>query len=132
MTAMQRDEASATPAAGPTTTAAEIAQQFRGMIASGQIGAGERLPTVRQTAADLGVAAGTAARAYKLLEQERLVVARTGAGTRVADGVGALPVGIVRRLRELVAAADTADASPDDVVNAFRAIWHASRPGQSD
>ncbi|GAA1782824.1 GntR family transcriptional regulator [Agromyces lapidis] len=131
--------ASRTPGTSPllgeantTNAATDIAHRFRGMIASGQLGAGERLPTVRQAAADLGVAPGTAARAYKMLEQEGLVVARTGAGTRVAEGAGALPGGLVRRLRELVVAVDAADAAPDDVVNAFRAIWQASRSGTGD
>lgn len=118
--------------ANTTTAATDIAHRFRGMIASGELGAGERLPTVRQAAADLGVAPGTAARAYRMLEQEGLVVARTGAGTRVAEGAGALSGDLVRRLRELVVAVDAADASPEDVVSAFRAIWHASRPGQHD
>ncbi|WP_022889324.1 GntR family transcriptional regulator [Agromyces italicus] len=129
MTPSQPNEANA---ANTATAATDIAQQFRGMIASGQLGSGERLPTVRQTAADLGVAPGTAARAYKLLEQEGLVVARTGAGTRVADGAGALPGGIVRRLRELVTASEAAGASPDDIATAFRAIWQASRADARD
>ena len=59
-----------------------IYRQLRGLIVSGQLGANERLPTVRQTASDLGVAPGTAAKAYKLLEQDGLVVTRTAAGTR--------------------------------------------------
>ena len=62
----------------------DIYRQLRGLIMSGQLGANERLPTVRQTAADLGVSPATAAKAYKLLEQDGLVVSRTAAGTRVA------------------------------------------------
>ncbi|WP_307225182.1 GntR family transcriptional regulator [Microbacterium arborescens] len=65
--------------------------QLRGLIISGQLGADKRLSTVRQTAADLGVAPGTAAKAYKMLEQEGLVVSRTAAGTRVAKSAAVLP-----------------------------------------
>nr|WP_194398819.1 MULTISPECIES: GntR family transcriptional regulator [Microbacterium] len=49
------------------TTSSAIYEQSRGLIASGYLGNGERLPTVRQTAADLGVSPGTAARAFKQL-----------------------------------------------------------------
>lgn len=56
--------------------AQDIYRQLRGLRLSGQLGANERLPTVRQTAADLGVSPATAAKAYKLLEQDGLVVSR--------------------------------------------------------
>lgn len=114
------------PTPGESGAASEIYQQYRGLIASGQLGAGERLPTVRQIAADLAVAPGTAAKAYKLLERDGLVITRTAAGTRVAPSATTLPSSIVRRLRELVAEADRAVVDPDDVVNALRAIWQAT------
>lgn len=64
------------PPTEESSRALDIYRQFRGLIVSGQLGAGERLPTVRQTASDLGVAPGTAAKAYKLLERDGLVVTR--------------------------------------------------------
>lgn len=103
--------------------ALDIYRQLRGLIVSGQLGAGERLPTVRQTASDLGVAPGTAARAYKMLEAEGLVVSRTAAGTRVAETAGVLPASVIRRIRELVEEAASVDADPDDVVDVLRTIW---------
>jgi GntR family transcriptional regulator len=107
-------------------SAAEIHQLYRGMIASGQLGSGERLPTVRQTAADLGVALATAAKAYKLLEQEGLIVTRTAAGSRVADGAATLPAPIVTRIRDLVSAAQREQINLDDVISGIRAISSAS------
>lgn len=111
--------------ADEASPALDIYRQLRGLIVSGQLGAGERLPTVRQTARDLGVAPGTAARAYKMLEVEGLVVSRTAAGTRVADSAGVLPVSLIRRVRELVEEAVSADAEVDDVVDVLRTIWQA-------
>jgi GntR family transcriptional regulator len=108
-----------------SSPALDIYRQFRGLIASGQLGAGERLPTVRQTASDLGVAAGTAAKAYKLLEREGLVVTRTAAGTRVADSAAVLPASVVRRIRDLVVEADTVGTNPADVIDVLRVIWQA-------
>jgi DNA-binding transcriptional regulator YhcF (GntR family) len=111
--------------ADETNPALDIYRQLRGLIVSGQVGAGERLPTVRQTASDLGVAPGTAARAYKMLEGEGLVVSRTAAGTRVADSAGVLPASVLRRIRELVEEAGAVDADPDDVVDVLRVVWKA-------
>jgi len=109
--------------AAEANPALDIYRQLRGLIVSGQLGAGERLPTVRQTASDLGVAPGTVARAYKMLEGEGLVVSRTAAGTRVAESAGVLPASVIRRIRDLVEEAAAADADPDDVVDVLRTIW---------
>ncbi|QNA93757.1 MULTISPECIES: GntR family transcriptional regulator [unclassified Microbacterium] len=117
---------SLSPKLSPTDEASpalDIYRQLRGLIVSGQLGTGERLPTVRQTASDLGVAPGTAARAYKMLEAEGLVVSRTAAGTRVAETAGVLPASVIRRIRELVEEAGSASADPDDVVDVLRTIW---------
>ena len=111
------------PLTDESSPALDIYRQFRGLIVSGQLGAGERLPTVRQTASDLGVAAGTAARAYKLLERDGLVVSRTSAGTRVAADAALLPGPVVARIRDLVALARDAGARQDDVVSALRSTW---------
>ncbi|WP_261163963.1 GntR family transcriptional regulator [Microbacterium sp. Marseille-Q6965] len=105
---------------GPTIA---IYRQLRGLIVSGQLGVNERLPTVRQTASDLGVATGTVAKAYKMLEQDGLVVSRTAAGTRVAPGAAAFPRSVMRHVRALVTEADAAGARPDEVVDVLRAVW---------
>ena len=62
----------------------QIVDQIREAVASGALRAGERLPTVRQLAADLDVAPGTTARAYQELEQLGVVVTERARGTRVA------------------------------------------------
>ncbi|WEK61530.1 MAG: GntR family transcriptional regulator [Candidatus Microbacterium colombiense] len=103
----------------------DIYRQLRGLIVSGRLGAKERLPTVRQTASDLGVAAGTVAKAYKMLEQDGLVISRTAAGTRVAESAALLPASVLRHIRELVTEAMDAGADPDDVVDVLRVVWRA-------
>lgn len=112
-----------TPATREENGAEDIHRQFRGLILSGRLGAGERLPTVRQTALDLGVAPGTAAKAYKMLESDGLVVTRTAAGTRVAPSAEALPAAVVRRIRRLVDEAQEAGVRLDQVTDALRASW---------
>jgi GntR family transcriptional regulator len=113
------------PPTDEASPALDIYRQFRGLIACGRLGAGERLPTVRQTASDLGVAPGTAAKAYKLLERDGLVVTRTAAGTRVAESAAVLPGSVVRRIRDLVAEATSVGAEADDVVDVLRVVWQA-------
>jgi GntR family transcriptional regulator len=60
----------------------EILEQVR----SGELRPGDRLPAIRTHAAALGLAAGTVARAYKLLEEAQIIVTRRGAGTTIAPG----------------------------------------------
>ena len=53
------------------------------LAADGRLAAGEKLPTVRALAADLGLAANTVARAYRELELAGLVQTRGRLGTVV-------------------------------------------------
>ncbi|MGE9808578.1 MULTISPECIES: GntR family transcriptional regulator [unclassified Janibacter] len=68
----------------------QIRAQVAGHIRAGALHAGDRLPTVRSLAADLGVAVGTVQRAYRELEAAGLVTTRRRAGTTVAGGTRAL------------------------------------------
>jgi DNA-binding transcriptional regulator YhcF (GntR family) len=74
----------------PTPPYEQLRRQLRAVIQSGTLAPQTRLPTVRQLAADLGVAAGTVMRAYAALEGEGLVVTRRGGGTAVSDAPPAL------------------------------------------
>ncbi|SDH73890.1 GntR family transcriptional regulator [Agrococcus jejuensis] len=102
-----------------------IAELLRGAIRSGRLGDGDRLPTVRQTARDFGVAQATAAKAYRALEQEGLVVTRTAAGTRVAPGASRAPADVVASARALVEVSEHEGVAFDDVVGVLRALWPA-------
>lgn len=62
----------------------QVRAQLAALIRTGRLTEGERLPTVRQLATDLGLAPGTVARAYRELESAKLIRTRRGAGTRVA------------------------------------------------
>ncbi|MEU8522447.1 GntR family transcriptional regulator [Streptomyces sp. NBC_01216] len=62
----------------------QIRAQLAELILSGTLAEGARLPSVRQLAADLGLANGTVVRSYRELEAAGLVHSRRGAGTKVA------------------------------------------------
>jgi GntR family transcriptional regulator len=65
----------------------QIRGQLATMIATGQLPAGRRLPSIRQLAADLGLAGGTVARAFRELEQGEFITSRGRHGTFVSDQV---------------------------------------------
>jgi DNA-binding transcriptional regulator YhcF (GntR family) len=67
----------------PTPPYEQLRRQLAGLIQSAVLQAGDRLPPLRQLAADLGLAVGTVARAYRELESAGLVSSRRGGGTRV-------------------------------------------------
>jgi GntR family transcriptional regulator len=78
----------------------QVRTQLSDAIASGALGAEERLPPIRQLATELGLAVNTVARAYRELESAGLVETRGRNGTFV---VGA-PTEIRRRALELTQA----------------------------
>jgi GntR family transcriptional regulator len=70
----------------------QLREQIAGLIATSELKPGNRLPPVRQLAADLGLAGGTIARAYRELEQAGLIEGRGRHGTVVRDSaVGSGP-----------------------------------------
>lgn len=69
----------------------QLGWRLRALIATGRLGAGERLPSFRQLAAWAGVNVNTVRAVYEGLEAEGLVVSRQGQGTFVADEVKATP-----------------------------------------
>jgi GntR family transcriptional regulator len=62
----------------------QIKEQIREQILSGEIRAGETLPSIRQLAADLKVSVVTSTRAYSELEQEGYIYNVQGKGCFVS------------------------------------------------
>jgi GntR family transcriptional regulator len=71
--------------ADPTPIYAQLDRGIRAAIAAGRLTAGDKLPTVRQLAADLRINANTVARVYAVLERGGVLAARRGVGTFVRD-----------------------------------------------
>lgn len=83
----------------PTPIYAQIADRIRVAVASGELAAGEGLPSVRALATRLRVNPATIVQAYRDLERDAIVEMRQGSGTFVAS------VGAETRSRERAAAA---------------------------
>lgn len=69
----------------PTPPFEQLRQQIIAKVGAGDLRPGDRLPTVRRLAGDLGIAPNTVARAYRELELEGVLSGRGRAGTFVAD-----------------------------------------------
>ena len=65
----------------------QLRSQIASQVAGGELPAGTRLATVRQMAADLGLAANTVARAYRELEADGVIVTHGRRGTFVRSEV---------------------------------------------
>jgi DNA-binding transcriptional regulator YhcF (GntR family) len=74
----------------PASTTAPFEQvrtQLATLVAQGDLAPGTKLPTVRQLAADLGLAANTVARAYRELEADGVLATYGRRGTFVRSAV---------------------------------------------
>jgi DNA-binding transcriptional regulator YhcF (GntR family) len=101
----------------------QIRGQLAGLIESGALAEGERLPTVRALAADLGVAVNTVARAYRELEAEGLVRTAGRSGTVVAPGSQHDDVALRRAAGAFVERAVLAGVSEAEAIERVRAAF---------
>jgi len=123
----------------PTPPYEQIRASLAAEITSGRLPAGHRLPTVRQVASDLHVATGTAARAYRELEQAGLVETGRSLGTVVRAGNVIIPdraeaatefVNAVRQYATLEEALDAVQQAWTTSLGLEEPrIGHAPRPG---
>jgi GntR family transcriptional regulator len=86
------------PSSGVPVTR-QIAEQIRTQCASGALGPGDRLPSVRELARELAVNQNTVLRAYEKLTSDGLLKRRHGAGTFVSDDI---PSGQLRQQRRVL------------------------------
>jgi DNA-binding transcriptional regulator YhcF (GntR family) len=106
----------------------QIQDQIRYGIASGRLGPGEQLPTVRALAVDLQVNPNTVTKAYTELERQGVLTTEQGSGTFVAPqpAVTLAPEERQAKLRALCAEflGQVAQYSfgPDDVLRAIRKL----------
>ncbi len=65
---------------------AQLERQLREAIRSGRLAAGERVPSSRAMAAELGISRGLVLECYSQLQAEGFLTSRAGSATRVAAG----------------------------------------------
>jgi DNA-binding transcriptional regulator YhcF (GntR family) len=103
----------------------QIIAQIQEAVATERVVPGDRLPTVRQLADELGIAPGTVARAYAELEESGAIISEGTRGTFVAirrrpsGSKSSRTEGIRALLRPVVVAAYHQGASADEVRTAL-------------
>ena len=110
----------------------QLAWKLRGAIASGKLGPGDRLPSVREVAEASGVNVNTARSVYGKLEHDGLILTRHGLGTFVAEDVPG-SADVERVAAEAVAEARLTGITPRDVARAiYAAEWAGEEPASAE
>ena len=63
----------------------QIVNQVQGQLANGMLKPGDQLPTVRALAQELRVNFNTVARAYRILDEARIISTQQGRGTYITE-----------------------------------------------
>ena len=107
----------------------QLREQITAMALAGRLAPGDRLPSIRQLANDLGIASGTVARAYRELESDGVVTTHGRHGTRVE----ALPrrsgpsPALIEAARSYADRASRTGATLDDALTAVRVAFASER-----
>ena len=107
-----------------------IYQQLRNQIvlgiAAGELRPGEKLPTIRAIANELGINMMTASKAYQMLKQEGYIASdrRNGAWVALTTNEGAALTRLEDALRLIIAEARVSGIDEDTVAELCRKLYH--------
>ena len=115
----------------------QLFQQLRQRMVSGQLAAGEQLPSVRDLSAQIKINPLTVAKVFQHLEAEGLVETRRGLGTFVTAGNTSRSIAEKRRLiassvEQVVAEAQHLKLDEEQVVELVRKRFEATRPAPAN
>lgn len=111
--------------ASATAPYEQLRTQVAAQVADGTLPAGTKLATVRQMAADLGLAPNTVAKAYRELEADGVIETHGRRGTFVRSAVGRAPTGEVSEATEaLVRAARRQGLTLPETQALVERAWH--------
>ncbi len=103
----------------------QLVDRLRREILEGILGEGERLPSVRELAAQLAINPNTIQRAYRELEAQDWVVSIPGKGTfvrNVANPGAARQRQLLSQLDKLVAELETAGLSREEIISYLKGV----------
>jgi GntR family transcriptional regulator len=125
----------------------QIVRQIEDLVNEGVFKPGDQLPTVRELAIDLRINFSTVARAYRILDEKRLISTQRGRGTYIeepAERTGDQPAGdatgrpndgeLEKLARRFVREASQSGASPKQIERALRRQleeWRHNAPAPS-
>jgi GntR family transcriptional regulator len=108
---------------------AQLIEQIKQVVSSGELSPGDPLPSIRQLANDLELNNKTVAKAYRLLERDSVIQSRGYRGTFVhpdgrTNSTVDLNSWVVEQLRETIAAFRKAGVTDPEINNAFRSVMN--------
>lgn len=117
----------------------QIVEEIKHDVATGRLSPGQQLPTVRELATTLRINPNTVARAYDLLDTDKVISTQQGRGTYVRERPDTVHLAHVRRerLRNLmdgaIGKALSQGYTPDEVRKAFEAqLAEWMRPAKTE
>ena len=110
----------------------QIVEQVKYRVASGQLKAGEKLPSNREMAKDLKINPRTVVKAYEELQSAGLVVRRQGQGVFITELQAAMPAkmrhkAIADLASRLLSEASRMGASGEEVQAILKEVWESMR-----
>lgn len=113
----------------------QIVNQMKSAIVSGEMKAGEALPSIRSLAADLAVSVITTKRAYEELEKEGLIRSVAGKGFYVCEYntdylMEKQLMMIEKRLGEVIFEAKNAGISKEDFLEMAETLYETNTEGK--
>jgi GntR family transcriptional regulator len=113
----------------PNPPFAQLIEQIRQAVSSGQLGPGDPLPSIRQLANDLELNNKTVAKAYRLLERDSVIQSRGYRGTFVhpegrSNSAVDLNSWVVDQLQGSISAFRKAGVTDPEINNAFRNVMN--------
>ena len=109
----------------PAPASEQLRLQVIAQVREGVLAPGEKLPTVRALADELGLAVNTVARAYRLLDDDAIVETFGRRGTFVAAQGDAVQQGLQNAATEFARKAVSLGVSLDEAQRAVTAALHA-------
>ncbi|MBB3111115.1 DNA-binding transcriptional regulator YhcF (GntR family) [Paenibacillus phyllosphaerae] len=112
----------------------QVVRHFKELIATGRLEAGQTIPSRRELAALLQINPNTAQKAYKEMEEQRLIITEGNSPSRVthdAQLLGAIRAELVREAVEaFVATIRPIQLPTDELVEIVRAAYEAPKEGE--
>lgn len=103
----------------------QIARQIEELVANEELKVGDQLPTVREMAAELSINFNTVARAYRLLDETRIISTQRGRGTYIWEKPTEETVkafkqeALVDFIRQMITNAESRGYSTEELLNGF-------------
>jgi DNA-binding transcriptional regulator YhcF (GntR family) len=113
----------------PVAPYEQLRQQITALVLANGLAPGDRLPSIRQLANDLGLAGGTVARAYRELESDGVVSTHGRHGTVIAGPPREPPPtpDLLAAARSYAGQASRSGASLEDALTAVRVAFASER-----